>query len=142
MQLQKPLAPFCPSSFFFSFFFKGKLPILSLESATDQRTFVIITFHGNFFLISNFINSIQVSFQKKFALHYENKFTYFCIYSLNLSLEFFIMIFFVINQLNIGKFLPPQIRKTLISYYLIETKLHQLVDFFSQCFIFDLCDMY
>ena len=40
----------------------------------------------------------------------------FCIYSLNFSLEFFIMIFFVTNQLNISKFLPPQVRKTLISY--------------------------
>ena len=40
----------------------------------------------------------------------------FCIYSLNFSLEFFIMIVFVTNQLNISKFLPPQIRKTLISY--------------------------
>ena len=39
----------------------------------------------------------------------------FCIYSLNSSFEFFIMIF-VTNQLNISKFLPPQIRKTLISY--------------------------
>ena len=39
----------------------------------------------------------------------------FCIYSLNFSLEFFIMIFFVTNQLNISKFLPPWIRKTLIS---------------------------
>ena len=40
----------------------------------------------------------------------------FCIYSLNFSLEFFIMIFFATNQLNISKFLPTQIRKTLISY--------------------------
>ena len=40
----------------------------------------------------------------------------FFTYSLNFSLEFFIMIFFVTNQLNISKFLPPQIRKTLISY--------------------------
>ena len=40
----------------------------------------------------------------------------FCIYSLNFSLEFFIMIFFVTNQVNVSKFLPPQIRKTLISY--------------------------
>ena len=40
----------------------------------------------------------------------------FCIYSQNFSLEFFIMTFFVKNQLNISKFLPPQIRKTLISY--------------------------
>ena len=39
----------------------------------------------------------------------------FCIYSLN-SLEFFNMIFFVTNQLNISIFLPLQIRKTLISY--------------------------
>ena len=39
----------------------------------------------------------------------------FCIYPLNFSLEFFIMIFFVTNQLNIAKFLPPQIRKTIIS---------------------------
>ena len=36
-----------------------------------------------------------------------------CIYSLNFSLEFFIMIFFVTNQLNISKFLPLQIYKTL-----------------------------
>ena len=34
------------------------------------------------------------------------------------------MIFFVINQLNISKFLPPQIHKTLI-----ETKLHQFSKF-------------
>ena len=40
----------------------------------------------------------------------------FCIYSLNFSLEFFIMIFFVTYQLNISKFLPLQRRKTLISY--------------------------
>ena len=40
----------------------------------------------------------------------------FGIYSLNFSLEFFIMICFVTNQLNISKFLPLQIRKTLISY--------------------------
>ena len=40
----------------------------------------------------------------------------FCIYSLNFSLEFFIMIFFVTNQLNVSKFLPTQIHKTLISY--------------------------
>ena len=40
----------------------------------------------------------------------------FSIYSLNFSLEFLIMISFVKNQLNISKFLPPQIRKTLISY--------------------------
>ena len=40
----------------------------------------------------------------------------FCIYSLNFSLEFFIMIFFETNQLNISKFLPLQVRKTLISY--------------------------
>ena len=37
----------------------------------------------------------------------------FCIHSLNLSLEFLIMIFFVTNQLNISKFLPPQIRKNM-----------------------------
>ena len=48
---------FVPFSFFFSFFFKRKLPILSLESATDQRPFVITTFHGTFFLIPNFINT-------------------------------------------------------------------------------------
>ena len=40
----------------------------------------------------------------------------FNIFSLNFSLEFFIMIFFVTNQLNISKFLPFQMRKTLISY--------------------------
>jgi hypothetical protein len=40
----------------------------------------------------------------------------FCRHSLNFSLEFFTMIFFVTNQLNISKFLPLQIRKTLISY--------------------------
>ena len=39
----------------------------------------------------------------------------FCMFSLNFSLEFFIMIFFVTNQLNISKLLPP-ILKTLISY--------------------------
>ena len=39
----------------------------------------------------------------------------FCIYSLNFSLEF-LSDFFVTNQLYISKFLPPQIRKTLISY--------------------------
>ena len=39
-----------------------------------------------------------------------------CILSLNFSLKFFIMIFFVTIQLNISKFLPPQIHKTLISY--------------------------
>ena len=44
-------------------------------------------------------------------------------YSLNVSLEFFIMIFFVTNQLNISKFLPPQISKT------IETKLHEFSKF-------------
>ena len=65
-----------------------------------------------------------------FKLHYENKFAktfrllIFFIYSLNFSLEFFIMIFFLTNQLNISKFLPPQIRKTLI-----ETKLHQFSKF-------------
>ena len=36
----------------------------------------------------------------------------FCIYLLNSSLESFIMIFFVTNQLDISKFLPPQRRKT------------------------------
>ena len=35
-------------------------------------------------------------------------------YPLNLSLEFFIMIFFVTNLLNISKFLPPQVREALI----------------------------
>ena len=40
----------------------------------------------------------------------------FCIYSLNFSLEFFIMTFFVTNQLNISKVLPSQFCKTLISY--------------------------
>ena len=35
----------------------------------------------------------------------------FCMYSLNFRLEFFIMILFVTNQLNIDKFLPPQLRK-------------------------------
>ena len=40
----------------------------------------------------------------------------FCIYSLNFSLEFFIMIYFVTNQLNISKFLQLQRHKTLISY--------------------------
>ena len=40
----------------------------------------------------------------------------FCIYLLNFSLDFFYHIFFVTNQLNISKFLPTQIRKTLISY--------------------------
>ena len=34
------------------------------------------------------------------------------------------MIFFVTNQLNISKFLPPQIRKTLF-FLLIETELHK-----------------
>ena len=59
---------------------------------------------------------------KNLVIHYENKFTktinllIFCIYLLNFSLEFFIMIFFVTNQLNISKFLPPRLRKTLISY--------------------------
>ena len=35
----------------------------------------------------------------------------FCKHSLNFCLEFFIMIFVVTNQLNISKFLPPQICK-------------------------------
>ena len=59
---------------------------------------------------------------KNLVIHYENKFTktldllIFCIYLLNFSLEFFIMIFFVTNQLNISKFLPLQIGRTLVSY--------------------------
>ena len=41
----------------------------------------------------------------------------FSIYSLNFSLEFFMMMIKIItNQLNISKFLPPQRRKTLHSY--------------------------
>ena len=40
----------------------------------------------------------------------------FCIDSLNFSLEFFIVLFFVTNQQNISKFLPAQIRKILTSY--------------------------
>ena len=60
----------------------------------------------------------------------------FYIYSLNFSLEFFIMIFFVTNQLNISKFLPNQIRKTLISYYIIGTKFYQFSKFLLiVCFI-------
>ena len=55
----------------------------------------------------------------------------FCIYSLNFSLEFFIMIDFVTNQLNISKFLPLQIRKTFISYQL-KPNYTNLVNFFSQ----------
>ena len=35
----------------------------------------------------------------------------FCIYSLNFSLEFFIMMFFVTNQLNISKFQRVYISK-------------------------------
>ena len=37
-------------------------------------------------------------------------------YSLNSSLKFFIIIFSVTNQLNFIKFLPPQMRKSLISF--------------------------
>ena len=54
----------------------------------------------------------------------------FCTYLLNFSLEFFIMIFFATNQLNISKFLPTQIRKTLISYYL-KPNYTNLIDYFS-----------
>ena len=50
-----------------------------------------------------------------------------CIYSLDFSLEFFIMIFFVTNQLNISKFLTPKYVKSYFS--LIETKLHQFSKF-------------
>ena len=65
------------------------------------------------------------------GIHYENKSTKTfrlidILHSLNFSLEFFIMMFFVTNQLNISEFLPPRIRKTSISYYLTD-----LVDFLS-----------
>ena len=40
----------------------------------------------------------------------------FSIYLLNFSLDDITHIFFVTNQLNISKFLPPQRRKTLRSY--------------------------
>ena len=49
------------------------------------------------------------------------------------------MIFFVTNQLNISKFLPPQIRKTLISYYVIETKLHQFSKFLLIVLVTTMC---
>ena len=49
--------------------------------------------------------------------------------SMKFSLKFFITI--VTNQLNNSKFLPPQIRKTLISYQL-KPNYTNLVDFFSQ----------
>ena len=42
--------------------------------------------------------------------------------SLNLSLEFFIMIFFGTNQLNINKFLPTQIYKTHCLYLILNGK--------------------
>jgi hypothetical protein len=54
----------------------------------------------------------------------------FCIYSLNFSLEFFIIIFFVTNLLNIIKFLPPQIRKTLI-FYQLKPNCTNVLNFFS-----------
>ena len=49
-------------------------------------------------------------------IYHNDNLTIFCIYSLNFSLEFFIIIVFVTNQLNTSKFLPLQLRKTLISY--------------------------
>ena len=51
-------------------------------------------------------------------LHYENKFTktFRPTNILHIFTKFFIMIFFVTNQLNISKFLSLQLRKTLISY--------------------------
>ena len=56
----------------------------------------------------------------------------FSIYSLNFSLEFLELLKFSHNLPNISKFLPPQRRKTLHSYFLlIETKLHQFSQFFS-----------
>ena len=51
----------------------------------------------------------------------------FCVYSLKFRLEFFIMIFFVTNQLNISKFFSLQRRKILIFYYVIETKSHLFI---------------
>ena len=41
----------------------------------------------------------------------------FSIYSLNFSLEFLELLKFSHNLPNISKFLPPQRRKTLCSYY-------------------------
>ena len=56
----------------------------------------------------------------------------FSVYSLNFSLEFLELLKFSHNLPNISKFLPPQRRKTLHSYFLlIETKLHQFSQFFS-----------
>ena len=48
----------------------------------------------------------------------------FCKYSLNFNCFRLKFSNFVTNQLNISKFLPPQIRKTII-----ETKLHQFSKF-------------
>ena len=79
--------------------------------------------------VSTFVNTMRTNLPKLLDL------LIFCIYSLNFSLEFFIMIFFVTNQLNISKFLPLQICKTLISYYLIETKLHQFSRFLLIVFL-------
>ena len=53
---------------------------------------------------------------------------WFCILSLHFSLEFFIMIFFVANQLNVSKFLLFERCKTL-NFLLIETKFHQFSKF-------------
>ena len=49
----------------------------------------------------------------------------FCIYSLNSRLEFFIMIFFVTNQLNILKSLIIELQKRYIIY--LERKLRIIV---------------
>ena len=67
------------------------------------------------------LQSIRIS--KLNRLHYEKKLTetldqlIFCNYTLNFSLKLFTHnFFFVRNQLNISKFLPPQRHKTLRSY--------------------------
>ena len=61
----------------------------------------------------------------------------FCIHSLNFSLEFFIMMFFVTNQLNISEFLPPRIRKTSIvnkKYPLKFSTFNNSMDVIRQCY--------
>ena len=67
-------------------------------------------------LAMNRLQYIYISATKRTNLSNLLDLLIFCIYSLNFSLKFFIMIFLVTNQLNISKFLPLQIRKTLISY--------------------------
>ena len=84
----------------------------------------------NIFMIMSMYNVYIYRYDKIDNLHYENKFTItFRPLILVLGFSSWLFLWHISKLVNISEFLTLQRLKTLISYYLIETKLQQFSRF-------------